>query len=59
MKEGTKVKLKDSVNHICPEGRDDNQWSYVIAILDEGGVMVAPELEGCKYWNKDDLDVVE
>lgn len=60
LSEGTKVKLKDSVQHSCPEGREDNKESVVAAVVNEmGGVRVYPELAGCSFWNKEHLEVVE
>ena len=61
-KNGDVVKLKDSVkNHVCPEGRDDNQTAVVFTTYGEDGraVMLVEDLRGCRYWNMDDLELAK
>jgi hypothetical protein len=61
-KHGQVVKLKDSVNnHVCPEGRDDNETAVVFTTYGDANssVMTVEDLRGCRYWNEDDLELVE
>ena len=59
IKAGSVVKLKPSVRHICPEGRDDNLTAKVRAVLSEGRLVMAEDLRGCKYWNANDVDIAK
>lgn len=62
IKEGVIVRLKPSVNwHGCPEGRIDNKTAKVLHVYGEerDRVMMEQDLEGCLFWNMNDLEVVE
>lgn len=59
---GSLVKLKDSVTcNIVPEGRQDNKTSTIKLFLSdiEGGVRLEQDLNGMKYWNISDLELVK
>jgi len=59
---GQTVKLKPGVVHACPEGRKDNGTAVVRASLEpkvHGGVYMDRDLHGCRYWNVDDLELVD
>lgn len=58
---GATVKLKSSVNHACPEGRENNATATVEVHLSDvdGGLKMDRDLHGCSYWNDEDVEVVE
>lgn len=62
MKVGDKVRLKKCV-HIgkVPEGRENNRTARIEMLLEdiEGGVKTDRDLRGMRYWNVEDLEVVE
>ena len=55
---GDTVKLKASVVHNCPEGRQNNRTAKISAFLDiaEGAFMTNTDLRGCRYWNLEDVE---
>lgn len=61
IKVGSTVKLKPSVKHDCPKGREDNNSAKVLSFLDdiEGGVYLDRDLHGCKYWNVQELELLK
>lgn len=62
MKIGDRVKLKASVkNHTCPEGRDNNKTAVIWHTYgdDDKCCRMKEDLQGCAYWNKDDLELVK
>lgn len=60
IQKGDLVRLKPTVVHTCPEGREDNDTATVAALLDvPGGVCTSRDLRGCKYWNVQDLVKIE
>lgn len=61
---GDTVRLKPGthahLNHVCPEGRDDNHTAQIRACYgDDGECWLDQDLHGCKYWNQSDLELVE
>jgi len=56
--EGMVVMLKPGVTNLCPAGRDDNVIAEVQATLDNGGLFLKEDLHGCRYWNVEDVVVV-
>lgn len=59
---GTKVKLKESVTRgLVPSGREDNFEAVIERFLSDidGGVYLSQDLNGLKYWNVSDLEVVK
>ena len=62
MKAGDRVKLKKSIkNHTRPEGREDNKTAIIWHTYGEDGKCchMKEDLEGCAYWNMDDLEIVK
>ena len=59
IKAGSTVRLKPSVNHHCPEDRENNQTAIVTngygATNDQ--IMLDRYLRGCPYWNRADLEL--
>lgn len=57
---GDVVRLKADVTHTCPPGREDNETATVRTRLQdvEGGLMMAEDLRGCRFWNVADLEIV-
>ena len=46
----------------CPPERDNNSKARVAVLMGDdcpGGVYLEQDLHGCRYWNADDLKVVE
>lgn len=59
---GSVVKLNDSVTlGLVPEDREDNTTSTIQLFLNdiEGGVRLERDLNGMKYWNVSDLELVK
>jgi hypothetical protein len=62
MKVGDKVRVKEGIAiGKIPEGRENNKTAIVRAVLEdiEGGVQTDRDLCGLRYWNAEDLEVVE
>jgi hypothetical protein len=62
MKMGDKVRVKEGVVvSKTSEGRENNKTAIVRALLSdiEGGVQTDRDLCGLRYWNAEDLEVVE
>lgn len=61
MKVGDTVRLKKGVVHTCPKGRRNFRTAEIRAELKDyadGAVFMDRDLRGCKYWNKEDLELV-
>lgn len=59
-KEGDTIKLKDSVIHTCPLGRENNRTAKIRSFLAiEGGLFTDRDLRGCRYWNAEDVELVK
>jgi hypothetical protein len=61
-KSGDKVKLKNSVkNRVCPEGRVDNKTAIISEVYGQNRdcLQMQEDLEGCKYWNEADVELVK
>ena len=61
---GDAVKLRKSVKkyHKCPEGREDNKTAVIDTFLPDmasGALRTVEDLEGCQYWNVDDVVLVK
>lgn len=53
------VQLKADVTHSCPEGRENNLTAKISNFLDcaEGAVVLDRDLQGCAFWNTEDLEL--
>lgn len=60
-KKGDVVRLKRSVQHTCPEGRDDNATAAISVVYgqNEDRLMMDRDLRGCLYWNEQDVELVK
>lgn len=59
---GLTVELKNKGMYTYPIGRENNQTAIVIATLDdysEGAVKLDRDLCGCRYWNIEDLVLLD
>ena len=52
---GSKVTLKPTVIHSCPEGRENNMIATVRYAGENGEVFLQEDLQGCNWWNIEDL----
>ena len=54
------VQLKADVGHTCPEGRENNLTAKISNFLlesGEGAVVLDRDLQGCQFWNTEDLEL--
>lgn len=61
MKIGDNVQLKPNVFRISvPEDREDHPTAKIIDLLSDikGGVKLDRDLNGMRYWNEKDLEVI-
>lgn len=62
-KPGTVVRLKPTVEvGPIPKGRADNETATIRANVSQysaGAVFTEQDLRGCRFWNIEDLEVVE
>jgi len=61
---GDTVRFKGNpvvVSRACPPGRDNNNTATIAHIMKDlpGGVYLAQDLHGCRYWNADSLILVK
>lgn len=59
IKPGDIVRLKNStVRYRVPEGREDNRSARVKTVFGVGGMLLERDLNGMKWWNVEDVQVV-